>query len=167
MTLVASFTDDQKTVAFAKHFCGIGQFDVASGSAASSPFTDEGFRRRLLFESLMRDTQEALPLYLALRTTIESAACGGRADVFPSWDFRLIKSYYAHRHRLTEDSSPRILNMEIMAHLCEMLESKFQTLLGRDSEQGYVLVQNGPLSVLYEYPLWPPLLTIGDAMDLS
>jgi Anaphase-promoting complex sub unit 1 C-terminal domain len=166
LNLVMSFTDDQRILAFAKHFCGIAASGVSPSSAASYPFAEEGFRRRLLFESLMRDTQEALPLYLALCNAIEWIACVGRTEAFVSWDFRLIKSYYANRQLLTDDSTPRIINTEIMAHLFEMLESRFQGMSSLNFEQ-HPLVDNGPLSVLYEYPLYPPVMATGDTMDLS
>ena len=166
LNLVKSFTDDQRILTFAKHLCGVAASGVPSSSAASCPFTEEGFRRRLLFESLMRDTQEALPLYLALCSAIQCAPCGSRTEGFVSWDFRLIKSYYASRQLLTDDSTPRIINTEIMAHLFEMLESKFQKIASM-AFQHHPLLDNGPLSVLYEYPVYPPVTAAGDTMDLS
>jgi len=169
LNLVMSFTDDRKILAFAKHFCGIGRsLDATNSSAASSPFTDEGFRRRLLFEALMRDTQEALPLYLALCNAIECSTWGGsQTDAFVSWDFRLIKSYYANRHLLTDDSTPKIINTEIMAHLFEILEGTLQRLSSVRAERDDHLLDNGPLSVLYEYPQWQPVTAADDSMDLT
>jgi len=114
----------------------------------------------------MRDTQEALPLYLALCNAIQCVACGRRTEGFVSWDFRLIKSYYANRQLLTDDSTPRIINTEIMAHLFEMLESKFQKTSSLTSQHN-PLLDNGPLSVLYEYPVYTPVTATGDTMDLS
>lgn len=124
MDLVASFTDDKSILAFAKHFCRIDEAG-SSSSASSDPFTVEGFCRRVLFETLMGDTQEALPLYLVLRNATDSVGSGSRLGVFISWDFRLIRSYYTFRPLLVEESSPGILNRELVAYLNELLELAF------------------------------------------
>ncbi|CAJ1969662.1 unnamed protein product [Cylindrotheca closterium] len=120
LDLIASFTDDQKVLAFAKHLCDLGQ---PVGSGSNGPFSVAGFCSRVLHESLLLDTQEALPLYLALRTTISSLQTGSFSVATQVWDFRIIKSYYEQRRQLqVSDSSPRLLNSEIVAYLLELLE---------------------------------------------
>lgn len=120
LDLIASFTDDQKVLAFAKHLCDLGQ---PVGSGATGPFSVAGFCSRVLHESLLLDTQEVLPLYLELRTTIASLQIDSFSVATQMWDFRIIKSYYEQRRKLQiSDSSPRLLNSEIFAYLLELLE---------------------------------------------
>jgi hypothetical protein len=125
LDLIASFTDDQKVLAFAQHICEVGE--SSSNRDPLGPFSVPGFCRRVLHECLMLDTQEALPLYLALRSAITSVQAGRRSAVPFVWDFRLIRSYYEQRRRLVPDSSPRLLNTEIVAYLNELLENALIT----------------------------------------
>lgn len=167
MSLVASFTNDKTVIAFAKNFCGISS-GTHNTDASRNPFSDEGFRRRLLFEALMRDTHEALPLYFELRVAIDCALRGAssRESVFSSWDFRLIKSYFKYRNLLTDESTPCILNTEIVAYLCELLEHALHNCVA-DSPHLTKDVKTGPASILYHYPILD-LGEIGDdVMDLS
>jgi hypothetical protein len=173
MDLVASFTDDKSILAFAKHFCGIGEA-ASSSSATSDPFTVEGFCRRVLFESLMVDTQEALPLYLVLRNAIDCLGSGSGFGVFISWDFRLIRSYYSFRHLLVGENSPGILNRELVAYLNELLERSFHRKQIKIEQFGPGAQDiDGPMSIFFDYP--PAFETGGmglqsvasDSMDLS
>jgi hypothetical protein len=173
MDLVASFTDDKSILAFAKHFCGIGEAG-SSSSAPSDPFTVEGFCRRVLFETLTVDTQEALPLYLVLRNAIDCIGSGSRFGVFISWDFRLIRSYYTFRPLLVGESSPGILNRELVAYLNELLERSFHVNQIK-LKQSYPEAQDldGPMSILFDHPpvveAQMGLQSVGssDTMDLS
>lgn len=167
LDLVSSFTNDKAILAFAKHFCGIG----LSGSGANSgdPFTVEGFCRRVLFESLMLDTQEALPLYLFLRNAINVADPKARTSIFAAWDFRLIKSYYVFRRLLVSEATPRILNVELVVYLNELLE---RTMNSKASGGAPLSILDGPRAILYGFPLHEgaEIETEGelsDAMDLS
>lgn len=172
MELVSSFTDDKAILGFAKHFCGIdlGEKDNATGN----PFSLEGFCRRVLFESLMLDTQEACQLYLYLRNAIHCADVSGRSSVCAAWDFRLVRSYYSFRCSLVHDSTPRILNTELVAYLIEMLE---RTMKLKAMKRGALInietLEQGQCAILYDLPI--PQVTcklgeesgISDSMDLS
>ena len=173
LDLVSSFTDDKKILAFAKHFCGIGM--AGSGLATEDPFLIEGFCRRVLFESLMLDTQEALPMYLFLRNASNCADPMARSSVFAAWDFRLIKSYYANRNVLVEESTPRILNVELVVYLNELLESALKTKMkkqGTSKSGSPPRVRHGPMAILYDYPIQTAVANakqtdVNDSMDLS
>lgn len=167
LDLIASFTDDQKVLAFATHLCDLGQ---PARSGSSDPFSIAGFCSRVLHESLLLDTKEALPLYLALRTTISSLQVGFFSVATQVWDFRIIRSYYEHRHKLQiSDSSPRLLNSEIVAYLLELLEkllvrSAFATqLVGLAREAS---PQDGSVPIFFD-AMVNPLEVSSSNMDLS
>lgn len=165
LDLVVSFTDDKAILAFAKHFCGIGE-SGSSSSATEDPFSIEGFCQRVLFESLMHDTQEALPLYLVLRNAVDCVDHRSRSMTFVAWDFRLIRSYYTYRHLIVDESKPALLNSEIVTYLYELVERRFNAKRGRQS------ALLGPMTILYDHPLcsdpFPSLIGCDDGeMDLS
>jgi hypothetical protein len=173
LDLIASFTDDQKVLAFAQHICEVGE--SSSNRDPLGPFSVPGFCRRVLHECLMLDTQEALPLYLALRSAITSVQAGRRSAVPFVWDFRLIRSYYEQRRRLVPDSSPRLLNTEIVAYLNELLENALITGSApgkKMARKSPMQLTDGSLSIYYGIPLdgcaeLKPSSSVRDSMDLS
>jgi hypothetical protein len=134
LDLVASFTEDHKVIAFAQYLCGAG--NRHSANANHDPFTVSGFCTRVLHECLTLDTEEALPLYLALRSSIEAIKSGSRSSVRSIWDYRLIRSYYGERKRIVADSSPRLLNEELVTYLCELLENVIADDWGSNGDGG-------------------------------
>jgi len=120
LELISSFTDDQRVVAFANHFCDFCQPQTRKHNSGQSVAE---FCSRILHECFLRDTQQALPLYLALRSAISIVDRGYNTRVADAWDFRLIRSYYQEgglgfRGR----KSHGLLNCEIFAYLIELLE---------------------------------------------
>ncbi len=162
--LVASFTDDKTVLAFAKHFCGIGEIEPLCRTS-EDPFTVEGFCRRVLFESLMYDTQQVLPLYLVLRDAVDCIDSGARSSAFVVWDFRLIRTYYTCRPLLVDESKPGILNVEVITYLNEMVERTLHTKTIKNPA-----LSDGLMSILYDHPITVPVLSLScecDLMDLS
>mmetsp|Transcript_18176 Transcript_18176/g.37810 ORF Transcript_18176/g.37810 Transcript_18176/m.37810 type:complete len:292 (-) Transcript_18176:2417-3292(-) len=120
LELVASFTDDQRILAFAKHFC---DFCEPQTRKHFSGLSLAQFCSRILHECFLRDTQQALPLYLALRSSINMVNAGHSARVAHAWDFRLVRSYYQQRGLIAGDrNSHGVLNCELIAYLIELLE---------------------------------------------
>ena len=156
---MSSFTEDKNVLGFAEHICGLGGY---FGPEAADPFSLTGFCRRALHESLVLDTQDTLPLYLYLRGAIDSIA-SSRSPVPFVWDFRLIRAYYQHRHRIVGNGNPRLINPELLAYLCEMLE---QALLGRHRKSS---IKSERLSTYYAAPLISRIENeaASDNMDLS
>ena len=140
LDLIASFTDDKKVLAFAKHLCDLTESQ--NNNAALGPFSVSGFCSRVLHECLVLDTQEGLPLYLAIRSAVSSVQAGISSAVPFVWDFRLIRSYYQQRRRLVPDESPRLLNSELVAYLTELVEHAL------DSQR----TSEAPCSVFYDLP---------------
>lgn len=141
-------------------------------SAAAGPFTVPGFCSRVLHECLLLDSQEALPLYLALRSAISSLQAGIRSGVTYVWDFRIIRSYYEQRRQLVPDSSPRLLNSEIVAYLFELLEKALMIPEGvpESKNSGKPALHNASQSVYFDVPLSDNAiveLNSGQAMDMS
>jgi hypothetical protein len=175
LDLIASFTDDQKVLAFAQHLCDVG--GSFSSAKPPGPFSVAGFCSRVLHECLILDTEEALPLYLAVRSAIVSVQAGVRSAVPFVWDFRLIRSYYEQRRRLVPDSSPRLLNSELVTYLNELLENALRqpgpnTLDSTTPKDDTLHLRDGSLSIYYDVPIGTDLTTeslsnVGDSMDLS
>eukprot|EP00536_Pseudo-nitzschia_multiseries_P002282 jgi/Psemu1/251518/estExt_Genewise1Plus.C_300110 len=121
LELVTSFTNDRRILAFAKHFCDFFEPQARKHAAGQSLAQ---FCSRILHECFLRDTQEALPLYLALRSSINAIDAGHSARVAHAWDFRLIRTYYQQHSPMNgEKDSPGVLNCELIAYLFELLES--------------------------------------------
>lgn len=178
LDLVASFTEDPKVIAFAQYLCGAGNSHSANGN--HDPFTVSGFCTRVLHECLTLDTEEALPLYLALRSAIEAVKSGSRSSVRSIWDFRLIRSYYGERKRIVADSSPRLLNDELVTYLSELVENVLADDWGLTGDGGRIAskdqikgdAREGLIGSYYDSPLGAgpmrPLDTRSDeSMDLS
>jgi len=115
LELIAPFTDDRRVLAFAKHFCDFCEPETRKHFSRPSIAQ---FCSQVLHECFLRDTQQALPLYLALRSTIDMINGGYRSRVASAWDFRLIRTFYQKTK-----SSHGLLNCELVAYLIELLEN--------------------------------------------
>lgn len=152
LDLIASFTNDERVLAFAKHICGVGM--ELNNLPYEQHFSVSVFFSRVLNECLLLDTDEALPMYLALH----NAAASGPVCCIPVvWDFRLVLAYYRHRQRLVPDDTPRLLNCELMTFLNEMFESALCQRSNED-ENGKNRANNA-LAVYYDLPI---LTTVAD-----
>lgn len=139
---IRALTDDPSILSFAKHFCGVVQTTIRKD--VSGPFSLSKFCTQVLQECFMKDKQEALPLYLTLRSAIsllEGESCSPSSI---AWDFRLIRSFYHIHPRAGTStiassgfSSTRLLNCELVAYLIELLES---TLANGDLRQGFMSI---------------------------
>ncbi len=117
---ISSFTDDQRVIAFAKHFCDIGGPKTRKYNSGESM---SEFCTRILHECFMRDSQQAIPLYLTLRNSINMVNAGCSARVAFAWDFRLIRSYYEEGGLGAAGSkSDGLLNCELITYLIKLLE---------------------------------------------
>lgn len=168
MELLRAFTSNRVVMTFAKQFCGICDIDVVKSRFDS--FSVQGFCRRVLFECLMLDTPESLSLYLELRSAVDSCQVRACTASAAAWDFRLIRSYYAQRSCLVNDDAPRVLNMELLAYLNELLEKHTHdenlSMEHRDS------LQKNFFSVLYDRSFLSGAVlnesdSGGDMMDLG
>ena len=117
---IASFTDDQRVLAFAKHFCDFCQPQARKLNPGQSMAR---FCTRVLHESFMHDSQQAIPLYLALRNSINMMDTRCNARVSSAWDFRLIRAYYQEGGvGAKRQDSVGLLNSELITYLIELLE---------------------------------------------
>jgi anaphase-promoting complex subunit 1 len=131
---IRAFTTDPLILSFAKHFCD--DSPTTSRKGTTGPFTLSEFFRRVLHECFMTDKQEALPLYITLRSAISSSWHGGSCPpVTTAWDFRLIRSFCEARPKdgsvntvPSGSTSKRLLNCELVAYLIELLESKLTSM---------------------------------------
>jgi anaphase-promoting complex subunit 1 len=120
LELIRSFTDDKRVLAFAKHFCDFCQPQTRKHNSGQSMAQ---FCSRILHECFLRDSQEALPLYLALRSAITMVDSGCSARATCAWDFRLIRSYYQLGGLgAVGTNSNGLLNCELITYLIELLE---------------------------------------------
>jgi anaphase-promoting complex subunit 1 len=120
LELIASFTDDQRVLAFAKYFCDFCQPQTRKNNSGQSMAQ---FCSRILHECFLLDSQQALPLYLALRSAINMVNAGCSARVAYAWDFRLIRSYYQEGGLgASGRNSHGLLNCELITYLIELLE---------------------------------------------
>jgi len=116
---IASFTDDKRVLAFAKYFCDFCHPQTRKGNSGESMAQ---FCTRVLNECFLRDSQQAIPLYLALRSSLNMVNAGC-ARVSYAWDFRLIRSYYqAGGLGAAGRKSDALLNCELITYLIELLE---------------------------------------------
>lgn len=154
LDLVASFTEDPKVVAFAKYLCATANQTTNQG--AHNPFSVPGFCTRVLHECLSLDTEEALPLYLSLRCAVEAST----SHPHSIWDCRLIRSYYENRRRIVSDSSPRLLNTEIVAYINELTQRRLAKERVTDTfEAGF--------NTYYDAPLGTASTKDNETMDIS
>lgn len=131
LEFMATSGEDAHVVAFAAHFCDV--VGSRSTRSVSAPFTLVNFCRRALHECLEHDTQEALPVYVALRNCIASVEAGRGSSVSFSWDLRLIRSYYQrlfmgqknHKMATTTKATQPLLSPEMVAYLIELMEQAF------------------------------------------
>jgi hypothetical protein len=160
LDLVASFTEDPKVLAFAQYFCDASNFATSQG--AYGPFSVAGFCTRVLHECLTLDTEEALPLYLALRSAIGAIKADSASSIRHIWDFRLILSYYDERRNIVTDSSPSLLNNELVTYLNELVEEIILAEGGLPKQ-----FNHRARSTLYGMDLMPDASSNVDSMDIS
>jgi hypothetical protein len=129
--------ENKYVFAFGKHICSLGQ--PRSPYPGSSPFSLPGFCLRAMFQCLHHDSLEAIPIYLALRNSIDLVEADDRNHCRQSleWDIRLLRSYYQRLcAEQKNDSRPQsLLSTEIVAYLMEALEQVLAARLSRNSNQ--------------------------------
>jgi hypothetical protein len=166
LQVIESFTDDQKVLAFSRHMCDANE--MQQKASLSGPFSVSGFCRRVLHECLVLDTEEALPIYLALRSAIENTESGTCSVIPFVWDFRLIRSYYENRPRLLSEECPRLLNCELVSYLVDMFESALRNGSGKSIAASGTGLNAGSHSVFYDIRAQNGFEhVVGDKMDLS
>jgi anaphase-promoting complex subunit 1 len=158
---IAKFTDDQTILMFASHFCDASQ--PKSMGNRSSPISMAKFCGRILQECLLRDTREAVPLYVALRRAVSLIEGQKSGNTLPfMWDFRLIRAYYDQNCSIWNEPSV-LLNSEILGCMIEMVENSLASGSLGDSLH----------SVYYRCPFGPGTFeeeksdSTSDEMDLS
>lgn len=163
---IRSFTDDPLILSFAKHLCD--DCPPTNRKDVSGHFALSEFFRRALRQCFMTDKQEALPLYLTLRSAISVLHGGSCPPVTIAWDFRLVRSLYqASRNdcsgkiAASGTQSKRLLNCELVAYLIELLESK---LVSEDLRHCFMSVYYDGSSSSIEGQIDPEY---SDNMDLS
>ena len=125
--LIESYTDDPVIVAYAQYLCD-------SGPRSTSWVSD--FCGRILYECLLNDTEEALPLYLKLRSSVE--ATKDECPTLAFWDIRLIRTYYEeHPNIVAAARASRLLSAEFVSVLNEIVE---QTLAATPLDENDILV---------------------------
>ena len=140
LDLVRSFTEDPRVVSFAQYFCSLGQQSKSSKSKASNgPFSLSQFCSRILHQCMTYDSEEAIFLYLAIRSSIGVVAGESSGSGRSVWDYRLIRSYFQRRPSICLNSPPKLLNEELVMYLCDMFES--------------ILSSSGHLASYYALPL--------------
>lgn len=126
--LIESFTENPLIIAYAQYLC-------EEGVSHKLSWVPE-FCSRVLHECLVKDTEEALPLYLKLQSAVEAIK-----DTFSSqaaWDIRLISAYYEeYRNIVSSSKATRLLSAEFVAMLNEVVE---QRLLSTTLDESDVLV---------------------------
>ena len=85
------------------------------------------------------DSEEAIFLYLAIRSSIGVVAGESSGSGRSVWDYRLIRSYFQRRPSICLNSPPKLLNEELVMYLCDMFES--------------ILSSSGHLASYYALPL--------------
>lgn len=162
MNLISSFTNNPSLLAFAKHFCGL--MGEPSKTSHTEPFSLQGFCRTILYECLVLDSQEAIPLYLSLRTDATCCHQSPVARTAAAWTFRLIQSYYMWRSRVVGDDVPCLLNSELLMYLTNMLEQGVQgkPAAVQNSGGGVDTGFDGAASLLYRGQV-----STNESMDLS
>jgi anaphase-promoting complex subunit 1 len=140
LELIAPFTDDQRVLAFAKHFCDFCEPETRKHFSRPSIAQ---FCSQVLHECFLHDTQRAIPLYLALRSTIDMINAESGSRVASAWDFRLIRTYYQEKSLgVGAKGSNGLLNCELVAYLIELFENALS----------HGNLNDGLLSVFYDSP---------------
>lgn len=125
--LIEFFTDDPMIVAYAQYLCD-------SGPRSISWVSD--FCGQILHECLLCDCEEALPLYLKLRSSVE--AMKDECPTFAFWDIRLIRTYYEeHPNIVAAARASRLLSAEFVSVLNEIVE---RTLAATPLDENDILV---------------------------
>lgn len=137
--LIKSITDDTRVLSFAAH--------ISNGWAgSSSPLSVFEFCAQAMQDCLTVNAEEALPLFLSLRSAVLSIENGVSSTSQSVWDMRLIQTYYKCRPNFVSDASPRILNQQLVASLIDMLERCLVTFCQKDDLVEYLNTQQVPPS---------------------
>jgi len=162
LELIASITDDRRLLVFAAHFCDVNDPKTRSQLSGSMG----KFCSWVLHECFLRDTQETVPLYVALRSAVSMVETGTCSSLPCAWDFRLIRAYYQCNARMSElacgskNAKSNSLNSELLGYLIQMMESALA-----DGE-----LATGSQSVFFDCPIHTKFAEAKidtDAMDLS
>lgn len=139
--LIRSFTEDPRLLAYAQYLCDKGDGGKAHTRLPphENGFAVSKFCTSILHECLTGDKEDALPLYLLLRSAVGSIeADSATVAIQTIWDVRLIRNYYEERHRLVSGGR-RLLSPEFVSFLCEKLDSFLLELaLEETSLQAYL-----------------------------
>ena len=119
--LIESFSEDPMIVSYAQYLCDVEPEGPLNGKERCLSWVS-GFCAHVLHECLTKDTEEALPLYLKLRSSVESMRDGHPASIEAYWDIRLIQTYYQVYDNLVGGMKGRLLSAEFVAMLSEMVE---------------------------------------------
>jgi anaphase-promoting complex subunit 1 len=158
LDFLSSFTGDKRLLQLASHLCDFQ--DSKKKSLAVGPWSTSQFFSRALHECLLRDTQEVLPLYIALRNYVSMIPTGHRTLSSAAWDFRLVRSYCERRGGQVVCADGSFLNSELLTYLIHLLEKALFTSNSSTSLQ----------SIYYNLPADSKLAeekVESDEMDLS
>jgi anaphase-promoting complex subunit 1 len=139
LDLVGSFTEDAQILSFAKYFCSLDMIPSNKKSSGSDLFSLAAFSARILHQCMAHDSEEAIFLYLAIRSAINSVIENSDGSGRSVWDYRLIRTYFQRRPSIAVGSSSKLVNEELAVYLCDMFESN--------------LSQDAHLSTYYALPL--------------
>jgi len=124
LELIQSFTEDPRILAYAQYLCDTGGSKFESHAQANgNGFAISEFCTNILHECLTGDKEDILPLYLSLRSAVDSIGADPYSTAVQTiWDVRLIRRYYEQHHLLVRGSE-RLVSPEFVAFLCELLDS--------------------------------------------
>ena len=124
--VVKSLTGNPSMQAYAKYICcrspkGKSQYDA----------TVENFSLAVLHECLASGYSDtSLPVYLKLRTSLDSMEATSSSTPFLSWDFRILQSYYELSEPKDNGNVLSLLNIEKVAYLSEMFTQALHDRMG-------------------------------------
>jgi hypothetical protein len=115
LDLIKSTIDDPNLLSFASH--------VSRGwSGSSRPLSVFEFCGQSLQECLTENTEEVLSLFLSLRSAVLSIENDVSSTTQGVWDVRLIQTYYERRHNFVSDICQKILNLQLVGSLVDIIE---------------------------------------------
>lgn len=119
--MAEAFTEDPTILAYSQYLC-----DDGPSKKRLSWVPD--FCAGVLQECLVNNTEEALPLYLKLRCSVEAMKQDCTASAIDAvWDIRLIQSYYQARAKSSVHSSSRLISAEFESMLNELVGQALAT----------------------------------------
>jgi anaphase-promoting complex subunit 1 len=124
---VCMLTGDKRVLQFAEHLCSICDSKKKWNLSAKWSLTQ--FCVRVLHEAFLLDTQDVIPLYLALWNSISFIMAGTSALSVP-WDFRLIAAFFQQQPAgcVWSKTISRLLNPEVFAYLVQRMEVVLESL---------------------------------------